>query len=208
MTRRDPRPPQPRAHLGTRRKVALSVATLAVSAAVTVTGTYAAFTASASRGHQVTTGVPLLSFGTVGTSANRLGVDATNLGPGDLVYRAFDLTNSGTTRFTALTVSTDVTTSSLLDTDPVNGLKGQLESCSTAWTESGTSPALTYTCSGTRAPVLAARPVAMSSVPLTALQSLRPGGVDHLLLTETLPVTADNRFINQMTALTYVFNAS
>ena len=196
-----------RPHLGTRRKVVLSVATLAVSAAVTVTGTYAAFTASASRGHQVTTGVPLLTLGTTGTAANRLGVDATNLGPGDSVYRAFDVTNAGTITFTALTVSTEITTSSLLDTDPVNGLKGQLESCSNPWTESGTSPAFTYTCTGTRAPVLATRPVAMAGQPLPGLKSLRPGGTDHLLLTETLPLSADNRFINQLTALTYTFNA-
>lgn len=99
--------------LGTRRKVLLSVAALGAAGAVAVTGTYASFTASVSRGHQVTTGVPQLVLGAVGTSGNRLGVDALNIGPGDSLYRAFDLTNTGTTTFTSLVVSTDVTTSSL-----------------------------------------------------------------------------------------------
>jgi len=104
-------------------------------------------------------------------------------------------------------VSTEVAASSLLDTDLRDGLKGQLETCSVPWVEAGTAPAFTCTCPGSRATVLPVRPVAMSSVPLTGLASLRPGGTDHLLLTETLPSTADNRFTGQLTALTYAFNA-
>jgi spore coat-associated protein N len=194
--------------LGNKRKALLSVAALGASTAVMVTGTYAAFTASASRGHQVTTGVPVLTLGTVGTVANRLGVDAIGLAPGSAVYRTFDLSNTGTTNFTTLTATTEVTTSSILDTDTVNGLQAQLESCSVAWTESGTTPNYTYSCSGTRKTVFALRPVTMSNVPLTGLASLNGSGTDHLMVTEQLPVTADNSFINKMTALTYTFVAS
>lgn len=202
------RAPAGRVRLGTNRKVLLSVAALGASTAVMVTGTYAAFTASASRGHQVTTGVPVLTLGATGTLANRLGVDAIGLGPGDLVYRAFDLSNTGSTTFTAMAMSTEVTTSSILDTDTVNGLQSQLESCSSVWTESGTTPNFTYSCSGTRTTVIPFRPVGMTNVPMNALLSRTGGGTDHLLVTEKLPSTADNTFINKMTALTYAFTAS
>jgi hypothetical protein len=47
----------------------------------------------------------------------------------------------------------------------------------------------------------------MASVPLAGMASASPNGTDHLLLTETLPSTADNSFQNQMTAVTFTFNA-
>jgi len=194
--------------LGNKRKVLLSIAALGTSTALMATGTYAAFTASASRGHQVTTGVPQLLLGTAGTPANRLGIDAINLGPGGFIYRAFDLTNNGTTTFTTLTTTTEMSVSSILDTDTVNGLQAQLESCSVAWSETGTSPDFAYSCSGTRTVVFPFRPVSMTNVPLAGLASRNGGGTDHLMLTEKLPLTADNTFINKMTALTYTFNAS
>lgn len=194
--------------LGTRRKLLLSTAAAGAAVAVMVTGTYASFSASASRGHQVTTGVPQLVLGATGAATNRLGVDALNLAPGESVYRSFDVTNGGTSSFATMTLSTEATTSSVLDTDAVNGLQARVERCSAPWTESGTSPALTYTCSGTRSTVVALRPVRMTSVPLTGMASATPDGTDHLLLTEMLPASADNTFVNQMSALTFTVNAS
>ncbi|WP_143028742.1 hypothetical protein [Quadrisphaera sp. DSM 44207] len=173
-----------------------------------MSGTYASFTASVSRGHTVTTAVPLLELGATGTAANRLGVDALALAPGDVYRRAFDVTNSGTAAFAAYTVSTTATTSSLLDTDGTNGLQVKLERCSAPWTETGTGPALAYTCPGTTALALPARRVAMTAVPLSGMLSAAPGGTDHMLLTVTLPATADNSFQNQMSAITYTFNGS
>lgn len=194
--------------LGTRRKLLLSVAAVGTSVAVMATGTYASFSASASRGHQVTTGVPQLVLGATGAVTNRLGIDALNIAPGESFHRAFDVTNQGTTTFATMTLSSDATTSSILDTDAVNGLQARVERCTTPWVESGTSPAFTYTCSGTRSTVVAVRPVRMTSVPLTGLASAAPGGTDHLMLTEMLPATADNTFVNQMSALTFTINAS
>ena len=48
----------------------------------------------------------------------------------------------------------------------------------------------------------------MSAVPLAGMHVVDPDGVDHLLLTEMLPTTADGAFVNRMTALTFVINAS
>jgi len=198
--------------LSTSTKITLSLAALLVSLGVAVTGTYAAFTASVSRGHQVSSATPVLSLGAVNASTNRLGVDAPNIGPGDSVYRAFDLTNSGTAKFTAVGMGIQVTTASLLTTDATNGLQATLERCTgTGWVESGTSPNFTYTCSGTRSTVVPKGAVATLAATTTAtagLQALLPGGTDHLLLTETLPATADNTFQSLTSSLTYIFNAS
>ena len=205
---RTARTPVGRVHLGTRRKLLLSVAAVGTSAAVMAVGTYASFTASASRGHQVTTGVPQLVLGTTGAATNRLGIDALNLAPGESVHRSFDVTNGGSAHFTTVTLSSAATTSSILDTDTVHGLQAQLERCSVPWVESGTSPNFSYTCSGTRTVVVPFRPVTMTAVPLSGMLSVDPGRTDHLMLTEMLPATADNTFVNQMTALTFTINAS
>lgn len=194
--------------LGTRRKLLLSVAAVGASVAVMAVGTYASFTASASRGHQVTTGVPQLVLGDTGAASNRLGIDALNIAPGETWYRSFDVTNGGSAHFSTVTLSTDVTTSSILDSDPVNGLQARIERCSVPWVEAGAQPDFTYTCAGTRTVVVPFRPVVMTTVPLPGMHVLNPGGTDHLLLTEMLPTTADSTFVNRMTALTFIINAS
>jgi len=61
--------------------------------------------------------------------------------------------------------------SSLLDTDATNGLQLTIQSCPTAWTEAGTSPAYTYTCTGTATTVLPSRPV---SIPTGSPVTLSP----------------------------------
>jgi spore coat-associated protein N len=200
--------PAPRRELGTGRKLVLSAAALGASVAVAVTGTTAAFSASAGRGHSLSTGVPQLVLGATGGATNRLDVDAVNLSPGEPVYRAFDVTNSGTTRFTAFTLVSTVNPHSPLDTDTTNGLKVRLERCSTPWSESGSGASLAYTCSGTRTEVLASRPVAMTGQALGPMDAATPGATDHLLLTEMLSPTADNGFQGLSTALTFTINAA
>ncbi len=171
----------------TARKLLLSPAALGASVAVAASGTYAAFSASVDGGHSVSTGVPQLVLGSAGAATNRLGVNATGLAPGESVYRAFDVSNSGTTRFTAFTLSSVAATSSLLDTDPAHGLTVRLQRCSVPWSESGSAPNYTYSCSGLLTEVFAPRPVVMAGQPLSAMASAVPGGTDHLLLTESLP---------------------
>ena len=174
---------------------------------VAVTGTMAGSSTSVSRGHTVATGVPDLLLGATGAATNRLGVDTTGLSPGSSFAKAFDLTNAGSTYFTSYSMTTSFATSSLLDTDAVNGLQVRLERCSDPWVESGTLPAFSYSCPGTRTTVVAYRPIAMSAVPLTGMASVTPGATDHMLLTELLPSTADNSFQNLSTAVTFTFDA-
>ena len=193
---------------GTARKLLLSLAALGASVAVAASGTYAAFSASVDGGHSVSTGVPQLVLGSAGAATNRLDVNATGLAPGEFVYRAFDVTNSGTTRFTAFTLSSVAGTSSLLDTDPVHGLTVRLQRCSVPWSESGSDPNYTYSCPGVLTEVLGPRPVVMAGQPLSAMASAVPGGTDHLLLTESLPATADNSFQGLTSALTFTVDAA
>lgn len=192
----------------TRRKLLVIGVVLVAAAAVATRGSTATFTASASRSHQITTGNPSLQLGAAGSAANRLGVDVSALVPAASAYRAFDITNVGDTTFTSYTLTTVATTHSLLDTDLTNGIQMKLESCSNAWTESGSSPNFSYTCSGTTTTLIPNRPIIQSNVPLPGLRSWAPNGVDHLLVTETLPSTADSAFQNANSAITYTFNAA
>lgn len=191
-----------------RRKLLVTGVVLVAAAAVATKGSTATFTASASRSHQITTGNPALLLGATGSSANRLGVDVSALMPNTSAYRAFDITNVGDTTFTSYTLSTIATTHSLLDSDLVNGIQIKLESCSNAWTESGSSPNFSYTCSGATSTLVSTRPIIQTNVPLPGLRSWAPNGTDHLLLTETLPLGADSAFQNANSAITYTFNAA
>ena len=81
------------------------------------------------------------------------------------------LTNTGTLDLASVTLTTNATTSSLLNTDTVTGLQMTIDKCSVAWTESAIP--YTYTCSGTTSSVLASTPVigtnlALSNLTLTA----------------------------------------
>ncbi len=65
-----------------------------------------------------------------------------------------------------------------------------IDRCSQAWTETGSSPAFTYTCGGTTSSVLASTPVIGTNLPLANLASLATGVTDHLRLTLTFPASA------------------
>ena len=47
-----------------------------------------------------------------------------------------------------------------------------------------------------------------SGAALASMVSAAPSGVDHLLLTETLPSTADNSFQNLVSSVTFTLQAS
>ncbi|HLX21248.1 MAG TPA: TasA family protein [Gaiellaceae bacterium] len=171
-------------------------------------GAYATFTSTASDSQSVTTGTVVIALGATGSSTNRLTVNASGVASGDTIQRSFDLTNQGSLNLTSVTLTTTATTSSLLDTDSTNGLQMVIDSCSVAWTEAGSAPAYTYTCSGTTSSVLASRPAIGSNLALANLGSLTAGATDHLRLTLTLPVSAGNTFQNLTSTLQYSFTGT
>lgn len=189
--------------VGSVKRVLLSLSVLGAAGSIAALGTFAQFTSSTSAAQSLGTGTVTIGLGQSGSSANRLDVAATGMAPGDTVQRSVDLVNTGSIALSAVTLSTSAGTSSILDTDAVNGLQLAVDRCSTAWTESA-SP-YSYSCSGTVTPVLASRPVIGSDLALANLGSTSPGGTDHLRFTLTLPAAAGNDFQGKSSTIAYTF---
>jgi spore coat-associated protein N len=191
-----------------RKRIVLSIALVLLAASLLGLGAYATFTSTASASHSVTTGTLTIALGATGASTNRLNVDASGVAPGDTIQRSFDLINQGSLDLASITLTSSATSSSLLDTDATNGLQMVIDRCSVAWTEAGSSPAFTYTCSGSTSTVLASRAVVGTNLSLANLASLSAGVTDHLRLTLTLPTTADNSFQTKTSTLQYSFTGT
>src|SRR3954452_23716121 len=160
------------------RKLLASVAVLGAAASIAGLGTFATFTSSTAASHTVSSGTVTIALGATGASTNRLTVGASAIAPGDTIQRSVDLINSGSLDLASVTLTTNATTSSLLDTDATNGLQMVIDKCSVAWTESG--PPYTYTCGGSTTSLVASRAVIGSGISLGSLAALTAGGTDRL----------------------------
>jgi spore coat-associated protein N len=186
-------------------KVFGSIAVLGVAASIAGLGTYASFTSSTSASQAISSGSVSIALGAAGP-ANRLTVAASGLVPGDTVQRAVDLTSASTDPLGSVSLATSGTPNNALLTDP-NGLTVKIDKCSSAWTESGTAPAYTYTC-GAPTSILAATAVG-GTASLTGLAALASGtSTDHLLVTLSLPAAATNSVQNLSTSITYAFTGT
>ncbi|HEY7257459.1 MAG TPA: TasA family protein [Gaiellales bacterium] len=190
-----------------RRKLLVSLAIVAAAASIAGLGTFATFTSSTSASQNVSSGTVTIALGAPGP-ANRLTVGASNIAPGDTIQRSVDLINSGSIDLSGITLTTNATASSLLDTDATNGLQMVIDRCSNAWTEGGVAPAYTYTCSGATSTVLASRAVVGSNLTLSNLSALTNGVTDHLRVTLTFPSAAPNSFQNQSSTIQYTFTGT
>jgi hypothetical protein len=188
-------------------KVLASTVVLGAAATIAGLGTFGSFTSTTSASEQVASGTVTIALGATGAT-NRLSVAASGLVPGDTAARAVTLTNSGSQDLAALTLTTAASPSSKLDTDGTNGLQLQIDSCSTAWTETGTSPAYVYTCSGTTKSVLAKQAVIGVNQTLNNLASLTNARTDYLLVTLSLPTTADNTFQGLSSTISFTFTGT
>jgi len=189
------------------KKVLASCAVLGAAASIAGLGTFATFTSSTNAAATASTGSVSIALGAAGP-ANRLTLGASGLLPGDTMQRAVDLANNGVAgsdNLAAVTLTTTASPSSLLDTDATNGLQMKIDSCTNAWTESGVSPAFTYSCSGTTKSVVASRAVIGNNIALTNLASVAAQTTDHLLVTLTLPSAAPNTMQGLSSSLTYTF---
>lgn len=187
----------------------LTASTVAVGATATMR-TSATFTAEA-QVSQAAVSSSTLTLSVPGAGAtNRLTLGASNIVPGDTMQRIVDLTNGGDDDLSAIVLTTTAPTTSDLDTDATHGLQITIDKCSSAWTESGSSPAFTYTCDNpaTTSSVLASRAVIGSSLALSNLSALTAGSTDHLRVRLTLPATAGNTFQGDTSAITYTFTGT
>ncbi len=183
-------------------KVLLSLAALGVTGGIAGLGTFATFTSTTSASQTASSGTMTIALGAPG-AANRLTVNATGLVPGDTAQRAFNLTNSGSTSLASIAMTVTASPSSLLDTDATDGLQMVVDRCSVAWTESGSSPAFTYTCSGSTSTIIASRSIVGANLNMAGLSALTGGGTDYLRVTLTLPTNAGNTFQGLSSTVTY-----
>lgn len=199
------------------KKLLLSLAAVGAAASIAGLGTYATFTDTASTMSDptISTGTVNINLGTEGTADNRLSVGATGLVPGDTLQRRAKLTNAGNQDLASVVLTTSASPSSLLDTDPTNGLQMKIEKCTdtvsglSAWVESAGTP-YTYTCplTATRSEVLASRAIIGTDLALTGMSTLSAAGVDDMVVTVTLPSTADNTFQGLSSTIDYTFSAT
>ena len=190
---------------GTGRKLLLTLGALGVAGALAGMGTFATFTATTSASQTVASGTIVIALGNTGASTNRLTVNAAGLVPGDTIQRSFDVSNTGSQDLASIALTTSASPSSLLDTDTTNGLQMVVDRCSVAWTESGSSPAFTYTCGGSTTAIVSSRAVIQTSLSMAGLSALTAAGTDHLRLTLTFPSTAGATLQGLSSTLTYSF---
>jgi spore coat-associated protein N len=188
-----------------RREALLALAALALGALLAGTGALATWTATTSASNTVAAGTVVIALGNTGASTNRLTVNASGLVPGDTVQRSFDITNTGSQDLASVALTTTASPSSLLDTDTTNGLQMVIDRCSAAWTESGSSPAFSYSCSGSTTTIISSRAVIQSALTMAGLSALTAGGTDHLRLTLTFPSSAGSSFQGLSSTLSYSF---
>ncbi len=180
------------------RKIALSIALLLAAAAALIGGAFATFTDSVTAGPQaITSGSIKIAVG----PTNDVGTGATNIAAGDTIAREADLNSTGATIANKeITLKFSASPTSLLDTDPTNGLQVSIQACSEAWKRvkpGSPPPAFEYTCTP-GATVVKLGGAATTSVSalettaaaLTPLNSLASGGQDYLVFTLTLPAGA------------------
>jgi spore coat-associated protein N len=190
-------------------KVFGSIAILGAAASIAGLGTFATFTSSTSASNAISSGTVSMALGATGSVTNRLTVNATGIVPGDTIQRSVDLTNASSDPLGSLSLTTSAAPSSLLDTDATNGLQMAITECSLPWTESGVSPAFTYSCSGTTTTVVASRALIGSNISLSGLNVLSSAtGTDHLRVTLSLPSSAGNTFQGLSSTITYAFTGT
>jgi hypothetical protein len=186
---------------GTTRKVLGSLAVIGTAAAVAGLGTFGTFTDSTTPvSAQLTSGTVSIDLA---QPAAPIPAVTTGLLPGDSIARTLTLVNDGNSPLSSVALGVTTTNPSVLTTDPVNGLQLTLKACSVAWTQAGTAPL--YTCAGTERAITTGG-AAIGNRTLEAPASLTPGGTDHLLLTLSLPTTADNTFQGKTSTLALTFS--
>lgn len=187
-----------------RARIAASVVVVGAAASVAGLGTFGTFTDS------TTPVVSRLETGTLSIALTQAAHTATlslfDRGAflaGDAESSPIDLVNDGNSALSELRLGSTATRSSVLDTDPVNGLQLAVESCSQAWAPVDGG----WVCGGTTARHYAG-PI-VTDVALRNPEALAPGGTEHLLLTASLPsTTGADLAAGATSSLDFVFSAA
>jgi spore coat-associated protein N len=190
-----------------RQRLLLTIALILLAVGLAGVGAFATFTSSASVDQSLSSGTVTIALGSTGTANNRLDIGATGLVPGDTIQRAVNVSNTGNQDFASISLTTSASPSSLLDTDATDGLQMLIERCSVAWTEGGSAPAYTYTCSGTTSTVLSSRAIIGSAMAFSNVL-LTSGSTNNIRVTVSLPSTAGNTLQGRSSTITYAFTGT
>jgi hypothetical protein len=185
-------------------KIVAAIGAVGAAAAVAGLATFGGFTDSTTPvGTNVDTGVVSITLNEAGDSGT-VPFSGGMMLAGDSRGHLVDLVNDGNTALGSVTFDSWATSSSILDTDAVDGLQLSVESCSVSWVKSGAD----YTCAGTERPFYAG-PIVVGNRALVGAASLAPGATDHLLLTATLPATATgDAFEGATSSLNFMFTGT
>jgi hypothetical protein len=186
-------------HRPTAFKIAGSIAIAATAAAVAGLGTFGSVTDSSSPTPvAVQDGTVSIDL-TAGDGSASVPLSFAVV-PGSSSTKTINLVDDGSVALKSVSLATTATTSSILDSDPTNGLQMSVESCSIAWAADGT-------CAGAQRTVLASGP-AVRTANLANPFGLVAGATDHLAVTLGLPATAGDQFKSQTSSLSLTFTAT
>jgi hypothetical protein len=186
-------------HRPTAFKIAGSIAIAATAAAVAGLGTFGSFTDSASP-TPVTVQNGTVSIDLTAGDGSASVPLSFAVSPGASATKDINLVNDGSVALKSVSLATVATVSSILDSDPTNGLQMSVQSCSVAWAADGT-------CSGAQRTVLASGQ-AVQTATLANPFGLTAGAIDHLAVTLGLPTTAGDQFKSQTSSLSLTFTAT
>jgi hypothetical protein len=197
-----------RRHHNTAAKIVGTVGVLGVAATIAGLTSFGSFTDSTEPVNTgVDTGVLSINVADAGDSLSMPFGGGLMLAGDSRSYR-LDLVNDGSASLSTVTMTSRATTSSILDTDPVNGLQLTMKNCTVPWTVSGS----VYSCGGTQStvysgPIVTAnRTITGPSSTGSGAASTNVGGVDHLLLTASIPSSASgDAFEGATSSLDFVF---
>lgn len=184
-------------------RIAGSIAVVGAAAAVAGLGTFGSFTGSTEAVDAgVDTGVLSIDVAMFdGSAPPPFALPLPDLMPGDAVSMPMELRNSGDVDLSTVSLRSEATQSSRLDTDAVHGLQLELLSCATPWTGSWGS----FACAGGSVPLYDGPIVAGTALP--GARSLQAGTTDHLLVTVSFPDTGGDVMQGQRSSFRFLFDA-
>lgn len=182
------------------KKVLASAVVLGATAAVVGLGTYGTFTGSTSASQKVASGSAGLEM-----PYSDFNKPIAGMLPGDTVERIATITNPGDSALKSVLMGIDVTQSSALVTDPVNGLKIEIQGCAVPWTVNAAGP---DTCGSAQWTVLPNGPLVATAPTSVNTASVNAKSTDYLRALISLPDTADASFQSLSADVNFTFSGT
>lgn len=153
----------------------------------------------------------VISYGPTGQSGGSLAVGAFGLLPGATVERSITLINNGALNISAISLVASTNTSIPLVSNPSEGLQVAVLRCSSAWVPSRLADGgWSFSCPAAESatPFVPVASVLAQPIPVVGLSSLRPGGVDQLVVELSFPLSAPISLGGESATINWSFDAS